>query len=237
MNSMAEETGGKAFYNTNELDTAVRAGIEDGATYYTLGYYPEDKNWDGKFRRILVKVDRPGIKLRYRQGYFAADPKGYSKIDAKKQAMDLGQALSLDYPISTALLFQAVVLPPSEKTENKVLIRYGIDAHALGFELQDDGLQHASVDCAVQPFTLKGSPLTPRASTFSAGLKPEQFQLVMQRFLPCNQTLDLAPGEYVLRLGVRDNTTGLIGTANARVTVPAMSPASAEGSKTEEKKP
>lgn len=237
MNSMAEETGGKAFYNTNELDSAVRAGIEDGATYYTIGYYPEDKNWDGKFRRIVVNVTRPGIRLRYRQGYFAADPKGYSKIDAKKQAMDLGQALSLDYPISTALLFQAVVLPPSEKTENKVLIRYGIDAHALGFELQDDGLQHASVDCAVQPFTLKGSPLTPRASTFNAGLKPEQFQLVMQRFLPCNQTLDLAPGEYVLRLGVRDNATGLIGTANARVTVPAMSPASADGSKTEEKKP
>lgn len=233
MNSVAEETGGRAFYNTNDLGAAVREGLEDGGTYYTLGYYPENKNWDGKFRRIVVKVDRPGIKLRFRQGYFASDPKGYSKTDAKKQAMDLGQALSLDYPISTALLFRAQVVPPSEKTQNKVLIYYGVDAHAMGFELRDDGLQHASIDCAAQPFTVKGNPLQPQAQPFSAGLKPEDFQTVMQRFFPCNLTLDLAPGEYVLRLGVRDNATGLIGTANARVTVPPVPGAA----KAEEKKP
>jgi hypothetical protein len=51
-------------------------------------------------------------------------------------------------------------------------------------------------------------------------LKPEEYQLIMQRFFPCDQTLELAPGEYVLRLGVRDNATGFIGTANTRLTVP-----------------
>jgi VWFA-related protein len=233
MNSVAEETGGKAFYNTNDLAAAVRQGLEDGGTYYTLGYYPENKNWDSKFRKITIKVDRPGVKLRFRQGYFASDPKGYSKTDAKKQAMDLGQALSLDNPISTALLFRAQVVPPSEKTQNKVLIYYGIDAHAMGFELKDDGLEHASIDCAVQPFTAKGSPLQPQAQTFAAGLKPEDFQTVMQRFFPCNQSLDLAPGDYVLRLAVRDNATGLIGTASSRVTVPPAPGAA----KAEDKKP
>jgi hypothetical protein len=147
--------------------------------------------------------------------------------------MDMGQALSMDYPISTALLFRAQVIPPSEKTQNKVLIYYGVDAHAMGFELQDDGLQHASLDCAVQPFTSKGNPLQPRAQTFNAGLKTEDFQTVMLRFFPCNQSLDLATGEYVLRLAVRDNTTGLIGTASAKVTVPPAPGAA----KAEEKKP
>jgi VWFA-related protein len=233
MNSVAEETGGKAFYNTNDISAAVREGLEDGATYYTLGYYPEDKNWNGKFLRIVVKVDRPGVKLRFRQGYFASDPRGYAKTDAKKQAMDLGQALSIENPISTALLFRAQVIPPSDKTQNKVLIYYGIDAHAMGFELRDDGLQHASIDCAAQPFTAKGNPLPPQGQPFSAGLKPEDFQTVMQKFFPCNLTLDLAPGDYTLRLAVRDNATGLIGTANAKVTVPS-GPGAA---KTEDKKP
>jgi VWFA-related protein len=235
MNSVADETGGKAAYNTNDLMKAIRESMEDGETYYTLGYYPENKEWNGKYRKIVVTVTRPGAKLRYRRGYFAVDPKGYQKLTAKQQAIDLGQALSLDVPVSTALTFQAATAPPSDANGNKVMIRFGIDAHPLGFELENDGLEHASVDCAAQAYTLKGEPVQVRASTFAVGLKPEQYQLVMQRFLPCNQSLELNPGDYVLRLGVRDNETGLIGTANARVTVPKVGEAT--GSKAEDKKP
>jgi hypothetical protein len=219
MSSVAEETGGRAFLRTNDLEKAIREGLSDGATYYTLGYYPEDKNWNSKFRRIAVKVERPGTKLRFRQGYFASDPNGYTKIDPKKQATELSQALSMDYPISTALPFRAQVITPAEKSDGKTLIRYGIDAHKLGFEMKD-GLEYASVDCAVQAFRLKGRALPLQSNTFTAKLKPEEYQLIMQRFFPCDQTLELAPGEYVLRLGVRDNATGFIGTANTRLTVP-----------------
>jgi VWFA-related protein len=235
MSTVAEMTGGKAFYGRNDLDKAIGEGLADGGTYYTLGYYPENRDWNGKFRKIVVTVNRPGAKLRYRQGYFAVDPKGYQKLAAKQQALDLGQSLSLDVPVATALTFRASMAPVSEVTGNKILIRYGIDAHPLGFELKDDGSEHASVDCAAQAFTLKGEPVQARASTFAVDLKPEQYQLVMQRFLPCNQSLELNPGDYVLRLGVRDNETGLIGTANARVTVPAV--AGATGTQPEQKKP
>lgn len=229
MNTVAERTGGRAFYNTNYLDEAVLDGMKDGSVYYTLGYYPENKSWDGKFRRIVVKIARPGIKLHYRQGYFASDPKGYAHLDPRQQAIDLGEALNPEFPVSTALLFRSAVMPPSEKTGNKVMINYGVDAHALSFELQDDGLQHASVDCVAQAFSLKGSLVQTHGQTFAAALKPEQYQLVMQRFFPCSETLDLPAGNYRLRLAVRDNTTGVIGTANARVTVPASFPGSAGG--------
>jgi hypothetical protein len=233
MNFVAEQTGGKAFYNRNDLAGAIREGLEDGLVYYTLGYYPEDKDWNGKFRRVAVKTNRAGLKLRYRQGYFAVDPKGYSKLDPKRQAMDFGEALSLDYPVSTALTFRAAAIPPSDKTANKLVINFGVDPHTIGFELQDDGLQHASIDCAAQAFTLKGEPVQLHGNTFNAALKPDAYQMVMQRFLPCNQALDLSPGDYVLRLGVRDNASGMIGTANARVIVPAR--AAAQSS--DEKKP
>ena len=147
MNTVAEQTGGKAFYNTNDLNKAIRDSMEDGSTYYTLGYYPEDKNWDNRFRRISVKVNRPGVKLHYRQGYFAVEPKTYAKQDPKIMATDMGSALDINNPISTALPFQAVVLPPSAQNGNNVQINYGVDAHSIGFELKEDGLQHASVDC------------------------------------------------------------------------------------------
>lgn len=224
MQDLAQRTGGKAFYNRNDLDGAIRSSIEDGSTYYTLAYYPENKNWDGKFRKVHVKVARENVKLRYRLGYFAADPKALNKHDQKHEAAAFGQALSLDYPISTALRFHAGLVQPSEKTKNKVLVNFGIDPHAITFERQDDGLQHASLDCAVQVYTDKGKLLKTQASTVNAQLKPETFARVMETIFPCQQYLDLEPGNYLLRLGVLDHASSLIGTTNARVTINAPNP-------------
>jgi VWFA-related protein len=232
MNSVAEQTGGKAFYNTNDLNKAVRDSMEDGSTYYTLGYYPENKNWDGRFRRISVKVNRPGVKLHYRQGFYAVEPKEYAKQDPKIMAVDMGSALDITNPISTALPFQAIVLPPAQ---NKIQINFGVDAHAIGFELKEDGLQHASVDCGVRAYSKAGESIKLQGNTFNAALTPEQYQKVMKAIFPCNQSLDLPPGEYLLRLAVRDTNTGLIGTANGSATVPAAG-ANPQASP-EEKKP
>jgi VWFA-related protein len=235
MNAVAEQTGGKAFYNTNNIDKAIRESMDDGATYYTLGYYPENKNWDGHFRKIAVKVNRSGVKLHYRVGYYAIEPKDYDKLDPKIKGIDIGNALDISNPVSTALSFQAMVTPPTAE-DKKVQIKYAIDPHGISFELKDDGLQHAAVDCGVHVYTAKGVSVTVQGGGFKAALKPEQFQNVMKMFFPCNQSLDLPPGEYLLRLAVRDNSSGLIGTANGRVTVPAASEAKQE-TKPEEKKP
>ncbi len=234
MNTVAEQTGGKAFYNTNNIERAIRDSIDDGSTYYTLGYYPENKNWDGKFRKIVVKVNRSGTKLHYRQGFFAAEPMTYAKQDAKIQGIDIGNALDLNNPVSTALPFQAVVIPPSA-SNSKVQINYGIDPKAVTFELKADGLQHAAVDCGVKVYTQKGEGLHMQGNTFNAALAPEQFQKVMKMIFPCNQTLDLPAGNYILRLAVRDITSGLIGTANGRVTVPPAT--TKQEALPEEKKP
>ena len=235
MNSVADQTGGKAFYNSNNIDKAIRESMDDGSTYYTLGYYPENKNWDGRFRKIVVKINRPGIKLHYRQGFFAVEPTDPAKQDPKIQAIDIGSALDINNPISTALPFQAVVIPPSSQNGNKVQINFGIDPHAIGFELKADGLQHASVDCGVRAYSRLGEALRTQGNTFDAALAPEQYQKVMRMIFPCNQTLELPPGEYFLRLAVRDKTNGLIGTANGSTTVPAT--AAGKEEKPEEKKP
>jgi VWFA-related protein len=221
MNSVAEQTGGKAFYNTNDLNRAIRDSMEDGSTYYTLGYYPENKEWDGRFRRISLKVSRPGVKLHYRQGFYAVEPKEYAKQDPKILAIDLGSALDINNPISTALPFQAIVLPPSAQNGNKVQINYGVDPHSIGFELKEDGLQHASVDCGVRAYSKTGESIKIQGNTFNAALAPEQYQRVMKAIFPCNQSLELPPGEYLLRLAVRDTNNGLIGTANGSATIPA----------------
>ena len=109
--------------------------MEDGSTYYTLGYYPENKVWDGKFRRITVKVARPGIKLHYRAGYYAVEPQSYAKLDTAQKGDDLADAMSLNFPVSTALLFQAMVVPSvGGKQEQGPGSNYAVDPHGLTFE-------------------------------------------------------------------------------------------------------
>jgi VWFA-related protein len=222
MNDLADRTGGRAFYNRNDLDGAVRDSITDGSTYYTLGYYPENKDWNGGFRNIQIKLKRSGVKLRYRIGYFAVDTAAFAKLNPKRQDEEFDDALSLNIPISTALPFQALVMPPSAKTQNKMIVNYRVDPHALSFEASNDGLQAVNMECAVRVFPKKNpdKPVKTEAQKMGGALNADAYAKIMKGFFPCRDALELQPGDYLLRLGVRDNVTGLIGTANASLTIP-----------------
>ena len=71
LHSVSEQTGGRAFINTNDIQGAIRRASDDARMTYVLGYYPTDDGWDGRFHRIEVKVNRPRLQVRHRQGYFA----------------------------------------------------------------------------------------------------------------------------------------------------------------------
>jgi len=219
MQEMEDRTGGRAFYNTNGIDDAIRKSIDDGSTYYTLAYYPENKNWNGKFRKIQVKVSRSGVNVRHRLGYYAMNPTLFADKNQKQQASAFALALSPDSPISTALPFNALVILPAEKAPKTVRVNFGVDPHAVSFEKLADGLEHATVDCTIQAFSAKGRLVRGEVTTIKAALKPDTFDKVMQDTFPCQQAIDLEPGDYYLRLGVRDDRTGLIGTTNAKVVV------------------
>jgi len=217
MNTMAAGTGGRAFYNNNALDNGIRASIDDGSTYYTLSYYPNNKICNGKFRLIQIGASRPDVNLRYRVGYYAVDPE-VSK-DPKQVTADLTEALTLDAPGTTAVLFQAGVVP-SDKERNKVVVNFAIDPHTISFTQKDDGLQHAAVSCAIVVYSEKGSFVKQEANHLNATLKPENYQKLMQQYFPCQKTVELKSGKYVFKLGVVDRATNLIGTTMAKVTVP-----------------
>jgi VWFA-related protein len=71
MDTLAEGTGGKAFYNTNDLSSSLRSAIDDSRVTYELGYYPSDVKWDGSFHTVTVELKKPDLVVRARKGYFA----------------------------------------------------------------------------------------------------------------------------------------------------------------------
>ena len=73
MDTIADSTGGHAFYNTNDLQQAVGNAMSNGSTYYSLTYSPTNANFDGTLRRIKVKLLESGYTLAYRKSYFADD--------------------------------------------------------------------------------------------------------------------------------------------------------------------
>jgi VWFA-related protein len=220
MNNMAESTGGKSFMNSNDLVLGLRNGIEDGSSYYTLTYYPENKNWDGQFRKIQVKSSRPNVSLRYREGYYAVDPEKLNKQDSDAVAENFSRLLELDAPAATQVVFQAQVQPPSDKNK-KVVVTFHIDPRTLAFEKKDNGVEFAKLSCTVWAYGKDKDKPTMSSGTVTANLSASEYQQMMQqRFLPCDRQLDLKPGTYALRMGVLDRASNKIGTATAQVIVP-----------------
>lgn len=219
MHILAERTGGKTYVNRNDIEMAVRTSMDDGATYYTLEYYPENKNWDGKFRVIQVKTTHPGATLRYRQGYYALNPGEQKKDSESDLARNLSDALSPDMPALTGILFRAGVVPPAPKG-TQVVVNFAIDPHTLAFAREADGLAHASLSCAVVAYSDKGSLVKKEINSVTAALKTADFEKVMQGYFPCKRTIELKPGHYHLTLGVVDQASRLMGTTTASVTVP-----------------
>ncbi|MBZ5533398.1 MAG: VWA domain-containing protein [Acidobacteriia bacterium] len=216
MQSLAERTGGKAYFGRNNLELGVRTSVDDGSTYYTLAYYPENKTWDGKFRVVQVKLTRNGVSLRHRQGYYALDPAGGGKDTEKTLGREFSSALSLDAPGATSVQFKAQVAAVTPK----VLVKFAIDPHSLAFSKKDDSHQQAAVSCAVAAYTEKGVFVKQEMNSMNASVKQEDLPKLMQGALGCERSIDLKPGKYSLVLGVVDRSTRLIGTTTAWVKVP-----------------
>lgn len=218
MRTMAERTGGRTFANQNDLNSSIRNSMDDGSTYYTLGYYPADKNWDGKFRTIEIKTSHPGVNLRYRLGYYALDPAIESKEDAKKLAADFSLALALDTPSATAVLFHAAVAPPA--AGQKLQVNFAIDPRTLSYTQKEAGTQQANLGCAIAAYSEKGSLVRSEINNLVGKVKAEEFPKLMRSNFPCTCTIELKPGKYQLRLGVVDKVSNQMGTTTASITVP-----------------
>ncbi|HLJ86587.1 MAG TPA: VWA domain-containing protein [Candidatus Angelobacter sp.] len=219
MNSLADQTGGRAFYNRNDIDQAINLSVEDGSTYYSFGYYPDDKNWNGKFRKIEVKILNKDLRIRHRRGYFAVDTSASVDTGTKEARSEFGSALALESPMVTMLPFAAQVSMPTA-TEPDVIVNFGVDPRAISFDLQADHLRHAKVDFVILAFDGKGKVVASKTDTLTASLRPDTFDAVMTSHLPFEQHVNLAPGKYRLRIGVRDQRNNLIGTVLADVEVP-----------------
>jgi VWFA-related protein len=116
LNEFAIATGGKAFYSSNGIRQAIETSVEQGSNYYTLSYSPSNKLYDGKFRKIKVRLAEKGYTLHYREGYYADDAKSAAR-DAELARVTRAVAMQHGSPPSRQLLFSVKVVPVGGKTK------------------------------------------------------------------------------------------------------------------------
>jgi VWFA-related protein len=215
MDDIARETGGEAFYNQNDLRKLMQRSLDEGTNYYTLAYVPQDHNWDGRYRKIEIKVSVEGAKIRYRSGYYAAPDVATNQTDA---AHLLAAAMQPAVPESTSLLFKVKVVPPQAQGQT-VSIDFAVSPSNLSFADGPDGRKDTTVDFMAVALdrSLKEAGLA--TNTVAASMRPDTYQQVIKTGFPGHLDLNLKPGNYVLRLGVIDRNTGKIGTLDVPLKV------------------
>ena len=216
LETIALDTGGSYFGNRNDLDNAFKSAMRESTSFYMLGYYPSNKRWDRKFREIKLQVHRPGVQLRYRRGYFAVNPRDWRK-DNGEGTMDA--ALAANLLPSTQVTFMARALPPSPDADT--VVEFAVDPSTLLFATEAENQHRCSLRFEVQAFTHEGKLVKVEVQSAEASLPAPTYDRVRKQELPMNVPIRLQSGKYILRLGVRDNLTGLFGTAELALDIPA----------------
>jgi len=215
MNDIAQQTGGEAFFNTNDLKLAMRQSIERGSTYYTLAYVPNNHKWDAKFRRIDIKFVRSGLKADYRRGYFATSDEPSPEQESKNRLI---ASMQPSAPVSTMLLLRVQVLPPDEKNP-KVRIDYGVYAPDLAFTDAPDQKKRGKVEFVAVAWDKDNRSSANASETHDLSLKPETYDAILKNGLPAHIELEMKPGNYTLRLGAMDYGNGKIGTLDVPLSI------------------
>jgi len=215
LETIARDTGGRYFGNSNDLDHAIQSVLTESSSYYMLGYYPSNKKWGRKFRNIKLQVNRPGTQLRYRRGYFAVNPSDWRKDNGERT---LTAALTANSLPSTEVTFMARALPPAPDSDT--VVEFAVDPSTLSFQTEAGNLHYSTLQFEVQAFTPEGKLVKAEVQTAEASLPEPTYERVRKQELPMNVPIRLTPGKYILRLGVRDNLTGLFGTADLALEVP-----------------
>lgn len=238
MDQIAKQTGGEAFYNRNKLGSVLGEAIANGSSYYTIGYTPEDRNYDGALRQIAVQVEGGRYDLEYRHAYFADNPANAAKWTAGKRNA-LIDAMQHGSPALSQVVFNVRVLPANDpvlknvtvaagpagslagqlKNPRRFVVDYWIDPRGLDHKTQPDGGQQSQIEVTEVAYDVDGLRVNYADQALGITQTQEQAAKALQGGLPLRQQIDLPAENVYLRIGVHDMLSGRIGTLE--IPVPA----------------
>ena len=229
LNALAADTGGRAYFNSNALEPAVKRAIEETATYYLLAWKPDsESSRSNKFRRIEVKINgRPELTVQVRRGFFdlpsepeTAKPQPTSTA-SDKPGDELRRTLRSAYPkLQIPLSLQLSYVNTSEKGD-LLYVSVQVPTQGLSFTTLE-GKHTAIVDLLGAIFNHEGelgASFNKKVTITTKSLEAIQGNDSVFYNFP----VSLKPGLYQTRISARDQRTGRTGSAHEWIEVPNVS--------------
>ncbi len=220
LRSLADQTGGFAVLNANDFRNGFDRIQRDNSTYYLIGYYSSNERRDGRYRKLIVRLKRPGLQVRSRRGYVA--PKGKEPKPANnKSGLSAELSDALNSPVPSSALPMIVAAAPFKGTapDASVLVAIELGARRLPFKEQN-GTFHNAIELTTVAIDQRGNTHGLPPATMQLKLTPPTHEAVLARGLRMLQRLPLTAGQYTLRVGMREQNGGAIGTLSYDLDVP-----------------
>lgn len=217
MATLSSDTGGKAFFDSNDFAPAFAQVQRDSSEYYAIGFHSTDPRRDGKYRKLVIKVNRPGVKLEYRRGYYA--PADFAHSGKEDRERELQEQLASDLPATDIALYMDAMYFRMDDNRYYVPVSLIVPGSQIPF-VQGGDKDKATLDIIGAVLDSHKLPIGRARETVKLNL--DESLGARQKNIQYNTSFNLPPGTYDMKFVVRENQTGRMGSFEAKITLPDM---------------
>jgi VWFA-related protein len=219
--SLAADTGGKAFFDNNDLNAGIVRAQKAITDYYLIGYYTTNTSLNGAFRKIKITVaDSLNATLDYRKGYYAN--KEFGKFNGTEKERQLEDALMLGDPITELTIAMELNYFQLNRAEYFVPLTVKIPGRELALA-KKFGSEHTVIDfvCEIKD-EIGGNTVTNLRDNVDVKISDATAAELTKRPIEYSTGFTLLPGRYSIKFLARDDETGRIGTYQTSFIIPNL---------------
>ncbi len=217
MGTLSSDTGGKAFFDSNDFAPAFAQVQKDNSAYYAIGFHSTNPARDGKYRKLTFKIDRPGVKLEYRPGYYA--PADFRHSGKEDREQELEDQLASDLPATDIAMYMDAMYFRLDENRFFMPVSLVVPGSQIPFVKGGDK-DKATLDIIGSVIDATQRPVGRVRDTVKLNLDPAL--QASQKNIQYTTSFNLPPGKYQLKFVIRENQTGRMGSFIADVTLPDM---------------
>ena len=215
--TLASDTGGKAFFDSNDFGAVFSQVQKDTSAYYVLGYTSTNGLRDGRFRRLRVQINRPDIRLDYRSGYYAG--RDFEHLNREDREQQLEDELASESPQTDVVMYAGSAFFREDESHYYLSVSLIVPGSQIPFVLEKNK-DSATIDIIGE--VLAGGKMRVGNLRDTVKLAVESSQQVRRKNVQYNTGFVLAPGSYHLKFVVRENQSGRMGSFETDVQVPDL---------------
>jgi VWFA-related protein len=219
LSTLAADTGGKAFFDTNDFSGVFTQVQKDSSAYYVLGFTSANPLKDGKYRRLRVTVNRADVKLEYRPGYYAG--RDFVHLNRADREQQLEDELAAELPQTDVPLYAGTAYFRADESHYYLAVSLIVPGSQIPF-VQEKDKDNATIDVIGEVRLGEKGRLPVGQLRDTVKLAVDSTQQVRRKNVQYNTGFVLAPGNYHLKFIVRENQTGRMGSFETDVQIPDL---------------